>query len=97
MKLKFKLTLVRLVFIPVISFVLIIFLSNGIRELIVPEWEGLISHPGWVTIIGYGELVLIVILCVISIYCLVVLYYVLTRFVSVDQLEKALEDLKKRE
>jgi hypothetical protein len=94
---RFRITLVRLIFIPILSFVLIIFLSNGIRELIIPEWEGLISHPGWVTIIAYGELMLIVFLCVISIYCLVVLYYVLTKHVSVDQLEKALNDLKKRE
>jgi len=36
---KFRLTLVRLIFIPILSFICILALSNGIRELITPEWE----------------------------------------------------------
>ncbi len=79
---RFRLTLVRLIFIPIISFFLIIFLGNGIRELIVPEWEILIDVPVLITVLAWLELVAIVILSIISIYCLIVLYYVLTKFVS---------------
>lgn len=91
---RFKLTLVRLVFIPILSFVLIIFLANGIRELIIPEWQGIIDQPIWATVIAWIELVGVVTLSIISIYCLVVLYYVLTKYVSVDKLEEALRALK---
>ena len=94
---RFRLTLVRLIFIPIISFFLIIFLGNGIRELIVPEWEILIDVPILITVLAWLELVAIVILSIISIYCLIVLYYVLTKFVSTKELDDALHDLKKRD
>ena len=94
---RFRLTLVRLIFIPIISFFLIIFLGNGIRELIVPEWEILIDVPILITVLAWLELVAIVVLSIISIYCLIVLYYVLTKFVSTKELDDALHDLKKRD
>jgi hypothetical protein len=84
---------VRLIFIPLISFIAIILLANGIRELIKPEW----INPAWIEIISWGELLLIGILSIWSIYCLVVLYYILTKFVSTKDLEDALNELKKRD
>jgi len=70
---------------------------NGIRELITPEWEILIANPIIVIILAWLEFVGICFLTIISIYCLVVLYYVLTKFVSTKELEEALNDLKKRD
>jgi hypothetical protein len=93
MTLRFRLTIVRLIFIPLISFIAIILLANGIRELIKPEW----INPAWIEIISWGELLLIGILSIWSIYCLVVLYYILTKFVSTKDLEDALNELKKRD
>lgn len=96
-KVKFRLTIVRLVFVPITSFILIGVLSNGIRELLSPEWQILKDIPILIPIIAWIELIIIAFLCIISIYCLIVLYYVLTKYVSVDKLEEALDALKKRE
>ena len=93
MTLRFRLTIVRLIFIPLISFVAIILLANGIRELIRPEW----IDPSWIEIIAWAELIVIGLLSLISIYCLVVMYYILTKFVSTKELDDALNELKKRE
>lgn len=94
---KFRFTLVRLIFIPILSFICILALSNGIRELLQPEWSIFVAYPVLITILAWLEFVGICFLTIFSIYCLVVLYYVLTKFVSTADLEKALDDLKKRD
>lgn len=78
------------------SFICILVLSNGIRELLEPEWSVLIHYPILITVLAWLELVGIVILTILSIYCLIVLYYVLTKFVSTKELDDALNDLKKK-
>jgi hypothetical protein len=97
MKWKIRLSLVRLIFIPIISFLCILALANGVRELLEPEWQILIDYPVLIPILSWFEYAGIVILSVLSIYCLVVLYYVLTKFVSTKEFEDALKELKKRE
>ena len=92
---KLRLTLVRLIFIPILSFICILALSNGIRELLQPEWDILIKVPALVTILAWWEMIAISCLIIISIYCLIVLYYVLTKFVSTQELDDALRELKK--
>ena len=55
-KKKFKISpLIMLVGFPIISFVIIIFLANGIRELIHPDWV----DPSWIIWISWGELIAI--------------------------------------
>lgn len=94
---KFRFTLVRLIFIPIVSFIAILALSNGIRELLEPEWQILIDYPVFIPIISWLEFVGICFLTIVSIYCLVVLYYVLTKFVSTKELDDALKELKKKD
>jgi hypothetical protein len=54
-------------------------------------------NPAWIEILAWSELILIGVLSIISMYCLVVLYYILTKFVSTKELDDALNELKKRD
>ena len=96
-KLKIRFTIVRLIFVPILSFICILALSNGIMELLQPEWEIFIDYPALITVLAWLEFIGICFLTIVSIYCLVVLYYVLTKHVSTKELEDALNELKKRD
>jgi len=92
---KIKLSpLVWLIAIPIFSFIIIILLANGIRELIVPEMN---LTPEQITIITWIELGCIGLLAGISIFCLIILFWLCTKYISVDQLEAAFYEIKNRD
>lgn len=89
---KFSISpLVWLIGFPIVSFLVIIFLSNGLRELITPEW----IDPAYIIIVAWIELILIGVLSIISIFCILILFWLITKYISIDKLEDAFYRLKK--
>jgi hypothetical protein len=89
-----KLNLVQLVFFPIGLQILNIFLSNWLRDLAVPEWEILIGNTGLILFLGMMILSVIALSSIYSIYCLIKLYYIITKHISVQDLEKELKRIK---
>ena len=89
-----KLNLVQLVFFPIGLQILNIFLVNWLRDLIFPEWKVLIDLPALVQLLGIIITALIAATSFYSIYCLIKLYFLLTKFVSTDKLEAELNRIK---
>ena len=89
-----KLSLVELVFYPIALQILNIFLGNWLRDLVVPEWSILIEMPFLVQLLGLLILALIAGSSVYSIYCLIKLYYIITKHISVDKLEQELARIR---
>jgi hypothetical protein len=83
--------IVWIIAIPIISFIIIIFLANGIRQLITPEW----FPEKWVTIAAWIELGIIGSLAIVSIICILYLFYLITKFISIDKLEDEFYRIKK--
>ncbi|GAG98778.1 unnamed protein product [marine sediment metagenome] len=89
-----RLNLVQLVFFPIGLQIVNIFLTNWLRDLVIPEWDILIKFPVLVQFLGLLIVGLIAISAIYSIYCLIKLYYIITKFVSTDKLEEELRKLK---
>lgn len=91
---KIRMSLVQLIFFPIAEILAIFFLSNWLRDLIVLEWDILIENQMFATGLGLGIWGLIVVLGVHIIYCLIKLYYLTTKYISDEELEKELTRIK---
>jgi hypothetical protein len=89
-----KLNLVQLVFFPIGLQIVNIFLTNWLRDLVIPEWDILIRFPVLVQFLGLLIVGMIALTSIYSIYCLIKLYYIITKFVSTDKLEEELRRIK---
>jgi hypothetical protein len=96
-KLKIRLTQVRLIFIPIVSLILIGVFANGIRELVHPEWRIFFKYPILIDVLTWLYLFIIIGLVIVILYCFILLYWILTKFISIDKWEDALNELKKRD
>ena len=90
---KIRLNLVQLVFLPIVNLIIIIFLSNWLRDLIVLEWD-ITTYIAQV--LGMIILAFIAVMVLFNIYCLIKLYYIITKFVSAEKLEAELYRIKSR-
>lgn len=93
---RMRLSLVQLVFIPILFTAFIVVLANGIRELLIPEWQILIDYPVLILILAWLEILGIIMMSGFNIYCLIKLYYLITKFISDDKLEAELYRIKKK-
>jgi hypothetical protein len=67
-------------------------LSNGIRELIHPE-----SVSGvWILILQWLYMALIGILTIVDLFIIIFLYWLITKFISVDKLEDIFYKIKNK-
>ena len=90
---KLRLNLVQLVFLPIVNLIIIIFLSNWLRDLIVLEWD---ITTYLAQVLGMVILAFIAVMVMFNIYCLIKLYYIITKFVSAEKLEAELYRIKTR-
>ena len=90
---KLRLNLVQLVFLPIVNLIIIIFLSNWLRDLIVLEWDITVYLA---QVLGMIILGFIAIMVLFNIYCLIKLYYLITKFISAEKLEAELYRIKSR-
>ena len=90
---KIRLNLVQLVFVPIVNLIVIIFLSNWLRDLIVLEWDISVYIA---QVLGMVILAFIAVMVIFNIYCVIKLYYIITRFISADKLEAELYRIKNR-
>ena len=90
---KLRLNLVQLVFLPIVNLIIIIFLSNWLRDLIVLEWDITVYLA---QVLGMIILGFIATMVLFNIYCLIKLYYLITKFISAEKLEAELYRIKSR-
>ena len=90
---KIRLNLVQLVFLPIVNLIIIIFLSNWLRDLIVLEWDISVYLA---QVLGMVILAFIAVMVMFNIYCLIKLYYIITKFISAEKLEAELYKIKSR-
>jgi len=91
---KIRLTLVQLIYFPIVLLFGIIGLSGWLRDLIILEWD---ITPQFANGIGYGILALIIVMCLFVVFCVIKLNRIITKFVSEEQLEKELRVIKSRD
>ena len=97
MTIQIKLNLVQLVFFPIAEILIIFFLANWLRDLIVLEWELLLNNELLTQGLGLIIMSIIVTLGIHIIYCIIKMYYITTKFISAEKLEQELNRLKNRE
>lgn len=67
-------------------------LGFWLRDLIVLEWEITTQFANY---LGYGIMITMIILCCFVIFTIIKLNRIITKFVSVDELESELNRIKK--
>lgn len=82
--------LVWILFILIADTFVIILLANGIRELINPDW----INPDWIHVIAWVETIFIAVLSIINVFLIIFLFWLITKFISIEELEKAFYKLK---
>lgn len=68
-------------------------LSWWLRDLIILEWDIPIELAA---LLGYGISLVIIVLCCFNIFAIIKLYRIITKFVSVQELERELNLLKSK-
>ena len=91
---KIRLNLVQLVYFSIISLIIIMGLSFWLRDLIVLEWD---ITQELANLVGYGLVVGVILLCSFIIFAIAKLNSIITKFVSVSELENELNLIKSRD
>lgn len=91
---KIRLNLVQLVFFSTIALIVIMGLTFWLRDLIILEWD--ITRE-FANLVGYGITVAIVVMCSFVIYAIAKFNSIITKYVSVQELEKELHLIKSRD
>ena len=90
---KIRLNLVQLIYFPMVFLFGIIFLGNWLRDLIILEWDISIYVAN---LVGYGIEIGITLMCLFVAYCIIKLNRIITKFVSEQELERELHEIKSR-
>ena len=91
---KIRLNLVQLVYFSIISLICIMGLGFWLRDLIILEWD-ITSEIA--NLIGYGLVIVIIMLCSFVIFAITKFNSIITKFVSVQELERELKLIKSRD
>ena len=94
MKRKIRLNLVQLVYFSIISLICIMGLSFWLQDLIILEWDITIEFAN---LVGYILVVVIILECCSIIFAIAKLNSIITKFVSVSELEQELNLIKSRD
>ena len=90
---KVRLNLVQLVYFSNISLIIIMGLTFWLRDLIILEWD---ITEEFANFIGYGIAIVVVLMCSFTIFAIMKLNSIITKFVYVTELEKELNLIKNR-
>ena len=93
MQRKIRFNLVQLVLFPILFLIGIMFLSNWLRDLITLEWDISVLFAN---VLGWGIIIVIVLMCCFVIFCIIKMFRIITKFVSAQELERELNLLKSK-
>ena len=90
---KIRLNLVQLVYFSIISLICIMGLAFWLRDLIILEWS---ITQELANLIGYGLVIAVIFCCCFVIFAIAKFNSIITKFVSVQELERELNLIKSR-
>ena len=90
---KLRLNLVQLIFFPILFLVGIMGLSFWLRDLITLEWD---ITPLFANVLGWIITIFIVLMSCFVIFCIIKMFRIITKFVTVEQLERELNLIKSK-
>ena len=91
---KIRLNLVQLVYFSIISLICIMGLAFWLRDLIILEWD---ITQEFANLIGYGLVICVIGCCCFVIFAIAKFNSIITKFVSVSELERELNLIKSKD